>query len=272
MTDTNHTKLVDRLNIDNELLLIGLVAGVTLLIDTVGRWALAVVLHAGVGPLALLVILVTTAVDKRVRWGVVVGLLSSGLLLGDWTGGVINASAAFVAIVVCERLRVQHFADEGVTRWFRRYATVVAIVGLTVVAVSAWLSDLTGIATFSVVVAQSLTGNILLALLGAPAAWVVADVSSTRGWNSSSVGISAKQKTLVLVVLVTWVGGGYLGSFLYRAMNTIPSAIVGRRIGELAEQAVVLGGPQGRYAVTALSVISVAVLVAVLRFDSATRD
>ena len=70
---------------------------------------------------------------------------------------------------------------------------------------------------------------------------------------------------LLLAVLVVWVGGGSLGSFMYQAANTVSPELFGRRLGTLAEQVVVLGGPQGRYAVTALSVVAVAAIVVVLR-------
>jgi hypothetical protein len=248
---------------DSDVLLVGLVAGVTLLVDTVGRWLLAAVLGPGVQPLALLVVLAIVTVGSRARWGLAAGLLGSGLLVGGWTGGVISAFAAFAAAGLCARLWVRRPDDDAVN-WLVRYATVAVITALTVVAVTAWLSDLFGVAAFSIVVAQSLGGNVVLALLGAPVAWLSAESSLTNGWSTDRDGVSVGGLVLLLVVLSVWVGGGALGSFMYQAANTVPATVFGRQLGAAAERVVVLGGPQGRYAVTALSLIAVVAIVTVI--------
>jgi hypothetical protein len=262
-TDTDTIERTVALSRDSDVLVVGLVAGVTLLVDTVGRWLLTAVLGAGVGPLALLVVLATVIVGSRARWGLAVGLLGSGLLIGDWTGGVISAFAAFAAAILCTRLQVRPRGDSAVN-WLARYATVAVSTALTLVAVTAWLSDLFGVTAFSIVVAQSLGGNVVLVLLGAPVAWLAADIGLTNGWRTDREGVSVRGLVLLLVVLSVWVGGGALGSFMYQAANTVPATVFGRRLGSVAERVVVLGGPQGRYAVTALSLVVVAAVVAVI--------
>lgn len=264
MADTDTIERTVAMSRDADVLLVALVAGVTLLVDTVGRWALSAVLGVGVRPLALVVVLGMVTVGSRARWGLVAGLLGSGLLVGDWTRGVISAFAAFAAVTLCARLWVER-SDDSATEWLVRYVAVAGLTALTLVATTAWLSDLFGVTAFSIAVAQSLTGNVALALLGAPVAWLSADSNTTKSWRTDSEGISMRGYALLLAVLVVWVGGGSLGSFMYQAANTVSPELFGRRLGTLAEQVVVLGGPQGRYAVTALSVVAVAAIVVVLR-------
>lgn len=101
-------------------------------------------------------------------------------------------------------------------------------------------------------------------LLGAPVAWLAADIGLTNGWRADREGVSVKGLVLLLAVLSVWVGGGALGSFMYQAANTVPATVFGRRLGAVAERVVVLGGPQGRYAVTVLSLVVVVAIVAVI--------
>lgn len=263
-TDTDTSKRTVAWSRDSDVLLIGLVVGVTLLADTVGRWLLTAAFGTGMRPLALLIVLATVTVGSTARWGLAVGLLGSGLLLGDWTGGVLSALAAFAAAMLCVRLWAPSPGDSSLI-WLLRYATVAVITALTLTAITAWLSDLFGVTAFSIVVAQSLMGHVILALLGAPIARLSADVGVTTGRRVGREDVSVRGLVLLLVVLVIWIGGGALGSFIYQAANTVPAAVFGRRLASVAEQVVVLGGPQGRYAVTALSVVAVAALVAVLR-------
>jgi hypothetical protein len=187
--------------------------------------------------------------------------------VGNWTGGVITAVAAFAAVGVCVRIGGLRQPDSSLAEWVPRYAAVAVITASTLVAVTAWLSDLFGVTAFSIVVAQSLTGTIALALLGAPLAWLSADVGVTGDWAADRESVSVRGLALLLVVLVVWVGGGALGSFMYQAANTVSASVFRQRLGTIAEQVVVLGGPQGRYAVTALSVVAVLTLVAVLRYE-----
>jgi hypothetical protein len=68
-------------------------------------------------------------------------------------------------------------------------------------------------------------------------------------------------------VLAVWVGGGYLGSFVYRAAGTVPVAVFGQRLGRTAERVIVLGGARGRYAVLVLGVAAVLALALTFRYE-----
>ncbi|WP_152042651.1 hypothetical protein [Salinigranum salinum] len=263
MADTDHTELVDRLNLDAELLVVVALVGVTVLVDTVGRWALAAVGGTSLQPLALLIVLATVAVGATARWGLVVGLLVAGLVLGDWTGGVVHAFAALTAVVVCQRV----WATREGYRWLGRYVAAAVSTTLALAAAAAWLSELLGVAPFSVAVVPSVVENLVPALLGAPAAWILSDVGRDRGWRVETEALSTRETALMFGVLAVWVGGGYLGSFVYRAAGTVPVAVFGQRLGRTAEWVIVLGGPQGRYAVLVFGVAAMLALAVTLQYD-----
>jgi hypothetical protein len=263
MANTDYTEVVDGVGEETELLLVGALAGVTVLVDTVGQWALAAIGGTSLQPLALLVVVATVTVGAVAQWGLVGGLLAAGFIVGDWTGGVVNAFAALVAVVVCQRVWT---AREGY-RWLGRFVMAAVAATLTVAAAAAWLSELLGIAPFSVVVVPSVTGNLGLALLGAPVAWVLSDIVTGRDWRVEREAVSTRGTVLTFGVLALWVGGGYLGSFAYRAAGTVPVAVFGQRLGRVAERVVVLGGPQGRSAVLLLGVAAVLALAFTFRYD-----
>lgn len=253
-----------------ELTPIVAVAVLTVLVDTAGRWALTAAVGVGVRPLALLVVLATAAVGARARWGLAVGLLGSGLLLSDWSGGVVTAIAAFAAAAVCARLGVGPRPQTERHWWFAHVAAVVVLSTLTLGATAAWLSDTLGVAAFSIVVARSVTTNAPLALLGIPAVLAVAAVGQGRGWRGAihSEWLPTRRTLLAGVVLVVWTGGGYVGSFMYRAVNTVPLDTFARRFGTVAVMIIRAGGPQGRVAVFCLGVVAIGALLAVFEYRS----
>ena len=253
-----------------ELTPIVAVAVLAIVVDTVGRWALTAVVGVGVRPLALLVVLVTAAVGSRARWGLAVGLLGSGLLLSDWSGGVVIAIAAFAAATICGRLGVGPRPQTEHHWWFVHVAVVAVLSTLTLGATAAWLSDVLGVATFSIVVARSITTNAPLAVLGIPAVMAVAAVGRRRGWTGPAHAewLPTKRTLLAGVVLVVWVGGGYVGSFMYRAVGTIPLDTFARRFGTVAVMVIRAGGPQGRFAVFCLGVVAIGALLAIFGYRS----
>jgi hypothetical protein len=253
-----------------ELTPIVAVAVLTIVVDTVGRWALTAVVGVGVRPLALLVVLATAAVGLKARWGVAVGLLGSGLLLSDWSGGVVIAIAAFAAATLCDRLRV---GPRPQRQWHRRFghvAVVLVLTTLTLGATAAWLSDTLGLAAFSIVVVRSVATNAPLALLGIPVVMIVAEVGRKRKWTGAthSEEPSMRQTLLTGVVLIVWVGGGYFGSFMYRAVNTVPLDTFARRFGVVAVMIIRVGGPQGRFAVFCLGVVAIGAMLAIFEYRS----
>lgn len=256
---------LSRQEVDASVAVVGIVAGLTVLVDTLGSWAITAVAGVGVRPLALLVVLATLTVGAAARWGLSLGLLVSGLLLGDWSGGVVAAVAAFVAAGVCSRTWDARRRSDEWFRWLLRYGFVAVLSTLAFAATGAWLSDLLGAAAFSIVVAQSLAANLPLAVLGAPLAWIVVETEGRWTDSTASKTVSTRGGALVAGVLVVWVAGGYVGSFLYQAANTVPIDMFGRRLVPAAETVVRLGGPQGRYAVFALGIVALGVLFVVFR-------
>ena len=267
MGKTDNITRTTRRELDTDVARIGAVAGLTLLADTVGTWGLSAVGGGGLRPLALVVVLATITVGTRARWGLALGLSVSGFFFGGWPSTVATVFAAFGAATLCGRLWTGQQDRARWLQWLRQYVTVAVLTTLILTAAFASLLDLFGISAFSIVVAQSLGGNLVLSLLGTPVAWLLTGVGAERGWAVRGEGLSPKGTVLTSGVLLVWVGGGSLGSFLYQAANTISAAEFGRRLGATAERIVVLGGTQGRYAVFALSVLAVLALVGVFWND-----
>lgn len=253
--------------VDSDLVVLGGIAVLTLLVDTVGTWGLSAVAGVGLRPLALLVMLTTVTVGTKARWGLAAGLLVSGLFIGNWPTEVATMCAAFGAATICGRLWDTSQDRTNRSRWTFNYVVVAVATTLMLAATTAWLSDLFGVAAFSIVVSQSLSGNLVLVLLGVPAAWVLVGVRSERRIRDRTETLPTKRVILTLGTLVIWVGGGYVGSFLYQAAGTVTPETFGRRLGAAAERIVVFGGPQGRYAVFLLGILAVLTLVVLFRHE-----
>jgi hypothetical protein len=265
MASTDIDAWMSRYEFDPDVVTVAAVTGVTILVDTVGAWALSATVGVGVRPFALLVVLTTMAVGATARYGLAVGLLGSGALLSDWTGGVISAVAAFAAAAVYSRLWYGRAETNGWLRPLVRYEVAAVLATLTLAATSAWLADVLGAAVFSTVLARSLTANLPLAVLGAPVGWLLADLGAGRRWRTATRGLSSTGRLLVAGVLVAWTVGGYLSSFLFQATSLVPIELFGRRLGTAAETVVVLGGPQGRNVVFLVGATAIVVLFVILR-------
>ncbi|WP_136592398.1 hypothetical protein [Salinigranum halophilum] len=249
------------------IITIAVTAGSALLFDTVVSWALTAVLGVFIQPFAFLVTLGVVAIGAHARWGLSLGVLLSGIIAGDWSGGVASGLAVFIAAVVGSQLWVSDHENLVWYRWLTHYGFVALVSTLTLAAATAWLADAFNIALFSIVVSQSFTANLVFALLGAPVAWAVADIGRRWGELRPPRAISMSERLLALGILSLWIIGGYVGSFLYQAAYTVPIELFGRRLGDSVESVVRLGGPQGQYAVFLLGVIALVALFTALRSE-----
>jgi len=232
------------------------VIAVTVLAETLGAWTLATLVGVGVRPLALVVVLGTVTVGVIARWGFAVGLLLTGLVLGDWTGGVISAFAAFAGTVVCSRVGLSRSGEADRHRWVVQYCSTATLTTVALATTAGWLSDALGVATFSIVIEKTLATGLPLALLGAPLAWRLTERAGNLSRGHSRAVASRRDRLLLAGVFVLWVTAGYAASFLYRWLSTIPEQMIATRLGYTVETIVRIGGPQGCYIVFSIGVVA----------------
>ena len=246
-----------------------LVAVVVALAETLGGWALAGGIGLGLDPIGLVLVGLSVAVGRPARAGSAAGLLAAGALLGDWSGGVVHAVAGFVATALAVRLWPRRDGDGsgrvGVPAWLLRYGFVAAVAVLAFAATSAWLSDVIGRATFAVTVRRTVLTALPPALLGAPLVRPVVQRASGRPWRDPGGPIPRRSRVLLAATVACWTLGGYVGSFLFGALELAPPGSVGRRISPAFEAFVALWGPGGTYAQLLLGMAAVAVLTVLLR-------
>jgi hypothetical protein len=246
-----------------------LVAVVVALAETLGGWALAGGIGLGLDPIGLVLVGLSVAVGRPARAGSAAGLLAAGALLGDWSGGVVHAVAGFVATALAVRLWPRRDGDGsgrvGVPAWLLRYGFVAAVAVLAFAATSAWLSDVIGRATFAVTVRRTVLTALPLALLGAPLVRPVVERASGRPWRDPGAPLPRRSRVLLAATVACWTLGGYVGSFLFGALELAPPGSVGRRISPAFESFVALWGPGGTYAQLLLGMAAVAVLTVLLR-------
>ena len=243
------------------------VAVVVALVETIGHWAVAAGLGLGVDPLGLALVALAIVVGRPAQSGSAAGLLVAGVLLGDWSGGVVAATAGFVSTAVVVGLWPHEGAndDAGWGVWLLRYGLVASTAVLGFAATSAWVADIVGRAAFSVTVGRTLVTTLPLALLGAPLVKVAAEqVPGTPQWSPSHP-MTRRSRAVVVGTVLCWTVGGYVGSFLFRALGQAPPGAVGRRISPLVGTFVDLWGPQGTYAQLLLGTMALAVLGVVFR-------
>jgi hypothetical protein len=251
------------------LLLSGL--GVAL-VDTVGQWLIVTRVGLWIRPLGLFIIAATVVLGTAARWGGASALIALGVLQGDWTGGVVSAVAAFVAMTITARLwGPDRDVPETPVAWVLRYA-VVAVVGASAFAtMSAWLLDVLGRSAFSVTVVPALAAQVPLAVAGAPVVRPIFERTRRSDWKSSLPAATATDRRIVLGVVLCWVCAGYLGSFLFRTVARVPGAELGPRLSPAIESFVLLWGPQGTYAQLLLGLVSLATIAIALRRGEGSR-
>jgi hypothetical protein len=160
------------------------VAGAVALADTVGRWGAVAALGTDVRPIGFVLVAVALVAGRPARWGSAAGLFATGALLGDWTGGVVHAIAAFAATTVAVRLWVPG-NDRGVgwMEWLPSYVVVAVTVVFAFAATSAALSDVLGRAAFGSTLARTVVTTLPLALAGAPLVRPVVERAAGTSWS-----------------------------------------------------------------------------------------
>lgn len=242
-------------------------AVVVALADTLGRWALAGVVEPGLDPVGAALVAVALAVGRPARSGSAVGLLVTGALLGDWTGGAVGAVAGFVAVTVAVRLWTyrEERARVGLPVWLLRYALVATVTVLTFASTSAWLADALGRAAFGVVVGRVVVATLPFALLGGPFVRPVVARSPALPWGEPGRSVTGRERGVVVVVIVCWALAGYVASFVFGALALAPPGSIGRRLSPALETFVSLWGWQGTYAQLLLGAVALLVLAATFR-------
>lgn len=238
-----------------------LVAVVVALSETVGRWVVAGGLGLDVDPVGLVLVSLAVVVGRPARPGSAAGMFVAGALLGDWYGGVVGAVAAFVATAVAVRLWTCPSGggrDEWLS-WSLRYGVVAVATVLAFAATGAWFSDVAGRAAFGTVVGRTVVSTLPVTLLGAPLVRWIAERAPDRSPRASGEPTTA-QSVVVVATLACWVVGGYVGSFLFRALAMAPSGSVGRRISPVVEAFAALLGWQGTYAQLVLGILALTML------------
>lgn len=244
-----------------------LVAAVVVLADTVARWTIAAGVGLGVRPIGFGLAAAAVVVGRPARWGSAVGLLAAGLFLGDWTGGVVNAIAAYVATVLAVRTWASGGEDQDMSwsEWLLRYGVVAIVTVFAFIAVESWLFDVLGRAAFSVTVPRAVMTIVPLAVLGAPLVRPVARRAARASWEVPGRPLSERSRVIVVATVLCWVVFGYIGSALFRFIGQAPPGSVGRRISPALETFVGLWGQQGTYAELLLGLLALVVLAVVLR-------
>jgi len=248
---------------------VSLVAAVVVVAGTLGRWSLAAGFGLGARPVGLVLVGAAVVVGRPARLGGAAGLLATGLLVGDWSGGVVDAIAAYVATVVAVRLwaREDDRREVGWAGWLLRYGAV-AVGGVLVFAsTGALLFDLLGRAPFSIAVRRTVTASLPLALLGAPLVRMAGERATGTDWSVPGAPVTGRSRRILLGTVVCWSLAGYVGSVLFRVIGLSPSGSLGRRIAPAFEAFVTVWGPQGVWAQLLLGLVALGVIAVVLRAE-----
>lgn len=248
------------------VLLIGVVVA---LASTASQWALTAIVGPWLQPVVLVVFIVAIVAGKLAKWGSATGLLVAGALLGDWSGGVACALAAFIATVVAVRL----WAHEDSARttsarwhaWFIRYATAGTGAALVFAAVEAWFLDMFGRISFGAIISRTVVASLPLVLLGAPVAWIVLQRVANIEWRTPAEPMNKPTRAFIIAIASLWIVAGYVSSFVFRAAELVPQDELGNRLSPTIEWFIVLWGPQGSYAQLLLGMVSLVTIGAVLR-------
>lgn len=238
--------------------------------DTAGQWLVAGGFGLGIDPIGFVLVALAVVVGRPARSGSPVGLLVSGLLLGDWSGGVISAIAGYVATVTAIRLWARGNGDDdiGMIEWLLWYGIVAVAAVFAFAATSAWLSDILGQGAFSVLVGRTIVNTLPLSLLGAPLVRPVIKRVSEAPWRELGFPVTGRSKVLLVGIVVLWTIAGYVGSFLFRAVELAPPGSIGRRVSPVVESFVGLWGWQGVYAQLLLGGIALLLLGLTFRRNS----
>ena len=250
------------------------VAIVLFLSNTVAKWAIVAGLGLDIRPLGLGLVAAAVAVGRPARWGSAVGLLAAGLLLGDWTGGVVYAISAYVATTLGVRLwaRSDGSRDSAWSDWMLRYGLVAVGTAFAFIAMESWLFDVLGRAAFSVTVPRAVMTTVPFAVLGTPLVRPVARRATGTAWEVPGRPMSEWSQAIVVATVLGWTVLGYVSSALFRLIEQAPPGSIGRRISPALETFLGLWGDQGMYAELLLGLLALAGLAVVLRRARPTPD
>jgi hypothetical protein len=245
------------------ILLVG--AGVALF-ATVGQWLVAAGVGLWIRPVGLAVVAAGVVAGRPARWGVAGALFLVGLLFGGPSVGVVWAIAGFAAAAVSTRLWVHdERPEEGWGSWALRYV-VVAVAGVLVLAAtSSWLLDVLGRGAFSLTVGETVVTNLPLAAVGAPLVRLAVGHVDVRSGAPRTRPPTATTRAAVILVALCWTVGGYVGSFLFRVVEQIPSGGIARELSPAIEAFVAVWGWQGTYAQLVLGLVSLTAVALLLR-------
>lgn len=232
-------------------------------LETFGQWGLSAVVGTSVRPSGVAIVVATVLLGAPARWGLAGGMVVAGGALGDWSTGAVYALAAFTASIVCFRLWDSSRRDTTSVGWIAEYEGVALVTVVLFAATSAWLTDLLGWTAFATPVVVTVAANLPLAAAGGLLAWPLAGATAERR-RPDAEAVTPRTKVAVAGTVFLWAGGGYVASFLYQAMNQVPTALYGRRLPAFAEPVVRFGGDNGSVVLTVFSLVSLAVIVYLL--------
>ena len=242
------------------------VAVAVALTDTVGRWAASVALGTGVQPIGFVLVAAALVTGRPARWGSAAGLFAAGVVLGDWTGAVVHANAAFVATTIAVRLWDRSDGrDVGWMAWLPSYVVVAVTALFAFAATSAVLSDVLGRVAFGSTLGRIIVTTLPLALVGAPVVRPLVERAAGTPWSLPGRSLSGRSRTVVVGTVLCWAVGGYVGSLLFGAVEQAPEGAFARRFSPAVEAFIALWGPGGTYAQLLLGVAALAVVAVVLR-------
>jgi len=218
----------------------------------------------------LSIVIGTLAFGVTARWGVFLGLLTTGLVSGDWVGGAVAGLAGMLATVIIARL--WQFPDpKSQGRWLVSYLGIVPVAVIAYAVCFAALTDLIGTVSFDIVFVQLVGGNLPIALVGLPLAWVFARCSVESDLLVVPQPVKQPRRAIAVTVLFLWALGSYVGSFMFRVVSVIPPARIGERVHPVAELLVLLAGYQGSHVIFLCNLLAVTAVLSVLYRDGVDR-
>lgn len=252
-----------------------------LLVETVGRWLLAVTVGLGVRPTGAVVAVAALLLGPAAAPGVFLGTLLAGLA----TSGIATALASALSVTVGVAIAGMAARDfgpgvsTGPRGWVLRYVFVVPCAVCIVAATAGLLSGLSGLGSFQLVAGRFLTTNLPLALAVGPVVWYVSRSSdiaaaSPEGKRDGPAGdaagtgfpSSARRRAAVFgVVSVGWVLAGYAAGFLFRATERVPAERIGDRLVPAAGRFLELVGPRGILVQVLLGALALSLLAVSIR-------
>lgn len=209
--------------------------------------------------LVLLIVAGTITLGSRVGPILVAVVLAVGILSGSWVPAVVEALAAATAVRACGLVWGGSTRPSDWSRAAIKYLfAVIVTVGVFVV-VKAWLYELFGLASFSIIVIYGLKTVLPVSVAG----FVIVILSTTPEENTSPDLLSPTGLS-ISVIVVAWVLIGYAINFVFRTFATVAPNRIESRLMSFITLIIEVSGPSGQYIVSAFGFVAFVLLLWVL--------